>query len=188
MVGHKSFASKRSRSPTPLRQSLVTRTHQRLEMWIGQGPVPIPCQTGAVFCYLGRCIDRSRLRTTKLSISCFHYGSLIMEIDLRFVTDVGASAIELKDRRVEGSTRRYSGASKQTLGRRERQRGALAVYSISRRLVCGLLRNDATCPKWARAVTEMMSRVQLDDGARKAKAASHVGPAAEANPIRELVV
>jgi hypothetical protein len=45
-----------------------------------------------------------------------------------------------------------------------------------------------TCPKWARAVANMMSQVQLDDGARKAKAASHVGPAAEANPIRELVV
>jgi hypothetical protein len=44
------------------------------------------------------------------------------------------------------------------------------------------------CPKRARAVADVMSRVQIDDGARKAKAASHFGPAAEANPIRELVV
>ena len=65
-----------------------------------------------------------------------------MEIDLRFVTDVAASAIELKDRHAG-----YSGSSKQTLGRRERQRVALAVYSISRRLVCGLLRNDAHLPE-----------------------------------------
>jgi len=43
-------------------------------------------------------------------------------------------------------------------------------------------------PMWARAVADVMSRVQLDDGARKARAASRLGLAAEANPIRELVV
>ena len=63
--------------------------------------------------------------------------------------------------------------------------GALGAWITARgrRRPCG-----AVIRKWVGAVGGMMSRVQRDDGARKVKAASHLGRAAEANPIRELVV
>ena len=63
--------------------------------------------------------------------------------------------------------------------------GALGAWITARgrRRPCG-----AVLRKWVRAVGGMMSRVQRDDGARKAKAASHLGLAAGANLIRELVV
>ena len=65
-----------------------------------------------------------------------------MEIDLRFATDVATSAIELKDRHAGIQAQ----ASKHLAATNDNER-ALADYSISRRLVCGLLRNDAHLPE-----------------------------------------